>query len=170
MHMPRQVQAFLLNQILSSLLLLSLSWFIPNIATSMPIKFIRRKTYIRHLHSQQDIENKNNKERCIHIRSHWNVWTKNTQTVIVCSCVLQYNGTSDGSYRVYNGKDDISKTAIIDSYKNKRYHKHFFVRKMGTFSRHSSMKEKMGQIQYELQSMEKFPLTSLTSGLLLVEP
>ncbi|XP_006026688.1 platelet glycoprotein 4 [Alligator sinensis] len=31
-----------------------------------------------------------------------------------------YNGTSDGSYRVYNGKDDISKTAIIDSYKNKR--------------------------------------------------
>ncbi|XP_019399184.1 PREDICTED: platelet glycoprotein 4 isoform X2 [Crocodylus porosus] len=31
-----------------------------------------------------------------------------------------YNGTSDGVYKVYNGKDDISKTAIIDSYKNKR--------------------------------------------------
>ncbi|EMP34808.1 Platelet glycoprotein 4 [Chelonia mydas] len=31
-----------------------------------------------------------------------------------------YNGTSDGQYRVFNGKDDISKTAIIQSYKNKR--------------------------------------------------
>uniref|UniRef100_A0A8C3T5Q7 Platelet glycoprotein 4 n=2 Tax=Chelydra serpentina TaxID=8475 RepID=A0A8C3T5Q7_CHESE len=30
-----------------------------------------------------------------------------------------YNGTSDGLYRVFNGKDDISKTAIIQSYKNK---------------------------------------------------
>ncbi|OXB76634.1 UNVERIFIED_CONTAM: hypothetical protein H355_010498 [Colinus virginianus] len=31
-----------------------------------------------------------------------------------------YNGTSDGLYRVYTGKEDISKTAIIESYKNKR--------------------------------------------------
>ncbi|XP_032657987.1 platelet glycoprotein 4 [Chelonoidis abingdonii] len=30
-----------------------------------------------------------------------------------------YNGTSDGLYRVFNGKDDIRKTAIIQSYKNK---------------------------------------------------
>ncbi|XP_074873427.1 platelet glycoprotein 4 [Carettochelys insculpta] len=30
-----------------------------------------------------------------------------------------YNGTSDGLYRVFSGKDDISKTAIIQSYKNK---------------------------------------------------
>ncbi|NXL90519.1 CD36 protein, partial [Alectura lathami] len=31
-----------------------------------------------------------------------------------------YNGTSDGLYKVYTGKEDISKTAIIESYKNKR--------------------------------------------------
>lgn len=37
-------------------------------------------------------------------------------------CLLQYNGTFDGLYRVYTGKEDIRKTAIIESYKNKRYH------------------------------------------------
>ncbi|KFU92731.1 Platelet glycoprotein 4 [Chaetura pelagica] len=31
-----------------------------------------------------------------------------------------YNGTSDGLYRVYTGAEDIKKTAIIESYKNKR--------------------------------------------------
>ncbi|NXC09280.1 CD36 protein, partial [Orthonyx spaldingii] len=31
-----------------------------------------------------------------------------------------YNGTSDGPYSVYTGTEDISKTAIIESYKNKR--------------------------------------------------
>ncbi|KFP75999.1 Platelet glycoprotein 4, partial [Acanthisitta chloris] len=31
-----------------------------------------------------------------------------------------YNGTSDGLYRVYTGTEDITKTAIIDTYKNKR--------------------------------------------------
>ncbi|KAK2535592.1 Cd36 [Columba livia] len=31
-----------------------------------------------------------------------------------------YNGTFDGLYRVYTGKEDIRKTAIIESYKNKR--------------------------------------------------
>uniref|UniRef100_A0A8D2NVI9 Platelet glycoprotein 4 n=1 Tax=Zosterops lateralis melanops TaxID=1220523 RepID=A0A8D2NVI9_ZOSLA len=31
-----------------------------------------------------------------------------------------YNGTSDGPYTVYTGKEDITKTAIIESYKNKR--------------------------------------------------
>ncbi|NWR66002.1 CD36 protein, partial [Bucorvus abyssinicus] len=31
-----------------------------------------------------------------------------------------YNGTSDGLYRVYTGTEDIKKTAIIESYKNKR--------------------------------------------------
>ncbi|KFV61621.1 Platelet glycoprotein 4 [Dryobates pubescens] len=31
-----------------------------------------------------------------------------------------YNGTSDGLYRVYTGTEDITKTAIIESYKNKR--------------------------------------------------
>uniref|UniRef100_A0A8D0GSG0 Platelet glycoprotein 4 n=1 Tax=Sphenodon punctatus TaxID=8508 RepID=A0A8D0GSG0_SPHPU len=30
-----------------------------------------------------------------------------------------YNGTTDGLYRVFNGIDDISKTALISSYKNK---------------------------------------------------
>ncbi|NXE86281.1 CD36 protein, partial [Menura novaehollandiae] len=31
-----------------------------------------------------------------------------------------YNGTSDGPYSVYTGTEDITKTAIIESYKNKR--------------------------------------------------
>ncbi|KFP35733.1 Platelet glycoprotein 4, partial [Chlamydotis macqueenii] len=31
-----------------------------------------------------------------------------------------YNGTLDGLYKVYTGKEDIEKTAIIESYKNKR--------------------------------------------------
>ncbi|NXM24377.1 CD36 protein, partial [Oxyruncus cristatus] len=31
-----------------------------------------------------------------------------------------YNGTTDGPYKVYTGTDDITKTAIIESYKNKR--------------------------------------------------
>ncbi|NXO24271.1 CD36 protein, partial [Cisticola juncidis] len=31
-----------------------------------------------------------------------------------------YNGTSDGPYTVYTGTEDITKTAIIESYKNKR--------------------------------------------------
>ncbi|XP_010164697.1 platelet glycoprotein 4 isoform X2 [Antrostomus carolinensis] len=31
-----------------------------------------------------------------------------------------YNGTFDGLYKVYTGKEDIKKTAIIESYKNKR--------------------------------------------------
>ncbi|KAL8220789.1 UNVERIFIED_CONTAM: hypothetical protein K2H54_054873 [Gekko kuhli] len=34
---------------------------------------------------------------------------------------LPYNETLDGLYTVYNGKDDISKTALIQSYKNKSY-------------------------------------------------
>lgn len=35
--------------------------------------------------------------------------------------LLQYNGTSDGPYSVYTGTEDITKTAIIENYKNKRY-------------------------------------------------
>lgn len=31
-----------------------------------------------------------------------------------------YNNTADGVYRVFNGKDDVSKVAIIDTYKEKR--------------------------------------------------
>lgn len=31
-----------------------------------------------------------------------------------------YNGTADGEYRVFNGKDNISKVAIIDTYKGKK--------------------------------------------------
>lgn len=48
-------------------------------------------------------------------------------------CLLQYNGTSDGLYRVYNGKEDISKTAIIESYKNKRYHDVVYMKKCTYF-------------------------------------
>lgn len=32
----------------------------------------------------------------------------------------QYNGTYDGYYTVYNGKDDISKVGIIDMWRGKR--------------------------------------------------
>lgn len=48
-------------------------------------------------------------------------------------CLLQYNGTSDGLYRVYTGKEDISKTAIIESYKNKRYHDVIYMKKCRYF-------------------------------------
>lgn len=34
--------------------------------------------------------------------------------------IFQYNDTVDGVYKVFNGKDNISKVAIIDSYKGKR--------------------------------------------------
>uniref|UniRef100_A0A8C6CIV1 Platelet glycoprotein 4 n=1 Tax=Moschus moschiferus TaxID=68415 RepID=A0A8C6CIV1_MOSMO len=34
---------------------------------------------------------------------------------------LQYNNTADGVYKVFNGKDDISKVAIIDTYKGKKH-------------------------------------------------
>lgn len=33
---------------------------------------------------------------------------------------IPYNGTKDGIYTVFSGKDDISKVAIIDTYKNKK--------------------------------------------------
>ena len=33
---------------------------------------------------------------------------------------LQYNNTADGVYKVFNGKDDISKVGIIDTYKGKK--------------------------------------------------
>ena len=34
--------------------------------------------------------------------------------------ILQYNNTADGIYKVFNGKDDISKVAIIDTYKGRK--------------------------------------------------
>lgn len=33
---------------------------------------------------------------------------------------FQYNDTADGYYKVFSGKDDISKVAIIDTYKGKK--------------------------------------------------
>lgn len=33
---------------------------------------------------------------------------------------FQYNNTADGVYKVFNGKDDVSKVAIIDTYKDKK--------------------------------------------------
>ena len=33
---------------------------------------------------------------------------------------LQYNNTADGVYKVFNGKNDISKVGIIDTYKGKK--------------------------------------------------
>lgn len=34
--------------------------------------------------------------------------------------IFQYNDTVDGVYKVFNGKDNVSKVAIIESYKGKR--------------------------------------------------
>ncbi|KAF4793939.1 Platelet glycoprotein 4 [Turdus rufiventris] len=45
-----------------------------------------------------------------------------------------YNGTSDGPYTVYTGTEDITQTAVIESYKNKRYHNIVELKKI-TFSR-----------------------------------
>lgn len=69
--------------------------------------------------SIKSIEDKNIKADCSYVKVPEAV-KLNCYTL----CLLQYNGTSDGQYRVFNGKDDISKTGIIQSYKNKRYHKH----------------------------------------------
>uniref|UniRef100_A0A4X2L726 Platelet glycoprotein 4 n=1 Tax=Vombatus ursinus TaxID=29139 RepID=A0A4X2L726_VOMUR len=38
----------------------------------------------------------------------------------VLNLAVAYNNTADGFYRVFNGKDDISKVAIIDTYKDKK--------------------------------------------------
>uniref|UniRef100_A0A2K6SF69 Platelet glycoprotein 4 n=1 Tax=Saimiri boliviensis boliviensis TaxID=39432 RepID=A0A2K6SF69_SAIBB len=38
----------------------------------------------------------------------------------VLNLAVAYNNTADGVYKVFNGKDDISKVAIIDTYKGKR--------------------------------------------------
>lgn len=34
--------------------------------------------------------------------------------------LLQYNGTADGIYSVFTGKDDISKVGLIHSWRGKR--------------------------------------------------
>ncbi|XP_010185568.1 PREDICTED: platelet glycoprotein 4 isoform X2 [Mesitornis unicolor] len=41
-------------------------------------------------------------------------------TVTCLNLAVVYNETLDGLYKVYTGKEDIKKTAIIESYKNKR--------------------------------------------------
>uniref|UniRef100_A0A8D0X313 Platelet glycoprotein 4 n=1 Tax=Sus scrofa TaxID=9823 RepID=A0A8D0X313_PIG len=47
------------------------------------------------------------------------VGTEN-DTFTVLNLAVAYNNTSDGVYKVFNGKDDISKVAIIDTYKGKK--------------------------------------------------
>ncbi|XP_009975826.1 PREDICTED: platelet glycoprotein 4 isoform X3 [Tauraco erythrolophus] len=47
------------------------------------------------------------------------VGTEN-DTITCLNLAVVYNGTLDGLYKVYTGKEDIKKTAIIESYKNKR--------------------------------------------------
>lgn len=32
----------------------------------------------------------------------------------------QYNGTNDGTYNVFNGKDDISKVGLIDRWRGEK--------------------------------------------------
>ncbi|KAE8616413.1 hypothetical protein XENTR_v10008799 [Xenopus tropicalis] len=43
---------------------------------------------------------------------------EDTHTVL--NVAVAYNGTLDGPYNVYNGKDDISKVAVIERYKGER--------------------------------------------------
>uniref|UniRef100_A0A5F9CYW8 Platelet glycoprotein 4 n=1 Tax=Oryctolagus cuniculus TaxID=9986 RepID=A0A5F9CYW8_RABIT len=47
------------------------------------------------------------------------VGTEN-DTFTVLNLAVAYNNTVDGVYKVFNGKDNISKVAIIDTYKGKR--------------------------------------------------
>ncbi|KAM5236985.1 platelet glycoprotein 4 isoform 4-T4 [Ctenodactylus gundi] len=47
------------------------------------------------------------------------VGTEN-DTFTVLNLAVAYNNTADGVYKVFNGKEDISKVAIIDTYKGKR--------------------------------------------------
>nr|KAF6418038.1 CD36 molecule [Rousettus aegyptiacus] len=41
-------------------------------------------------------------------------------TFTVLNLAVAYNNTADGVYTVFNGKDDVSKVAIIDTYKGKK--------------------------------------------------
>nr|XP_009941872.1 PREDICTED: platelet glycoprotein 4 isoform X2 [Opisthocomus hoazin] len=41
-------------------------------------------------------------------------------TITCLNLAVVYNGTFDGLYKVYTGKEDTKKTALIESYKNKR--------------------------------------------------
>ncbi|KAB0392897.1 hypothetical protein E2I00_011123, partial [Balaenoptera physalus] len=47
------------------------------------------------------------------------VGTEN-DTFTVLNLAVAYNNTADGVYKVFSGKDDISKVAIIDTYKGKK--------------------------------------------------
>ncbi|TKC53600.1 hypothetical protein EI555_015433 [Monodon monoceros] len=42
-------------------------------------------------------------------------------TFTVLNLAVAYHNTADGVYKVFNGKDDISKVAIIDTYKGKKH-------------------------------------------------
>uniref|UniRef100_A0A8C6CGE5 Platelet glycoprotein 4 n=1 Tax=Moschus moschiferus TaxID=68415 RepID=A0A8C6CGE5_MOSMO len=42
-------------------------------------------------------------------------------TFTILNLAVAYNNTADGVYKVFNGKDDISKVAIIDTYKGKKH-------------------------------------------------
>ncbi|XP_026979598.1 platelet glycoprotein 4-like isoform X3 [Sagmatias obliquidens] len=48
------------------------------------------------------------------------VGTEN-DTFTVLNLAVAYHNTADGVYKVFNGKDDISKVAIIDTYKGKKH-------------------------------------------------
>ncbi|XP_009461189.1 PREDICTED: platelet glycoprotein 4 isoform X3 [Nipponia nippon] len=54
-----------------------------------------------------------------HFEPDMSVGTEN-DTITCLNLAVVYNGTFDGPYKVYTGKEDIKKTAIIESYKNKR--------------------------------------------------
>uniref|UniRef100_A0A8B9Y9V9 Platelet glycoprotein 4 n=1 Tax=Bos mutus grunniens TaxID=30521 RepID=A0A8B9Y9V9_BOSMU len=41
-------------------------------------------------------------------------------TFTILNLAVAYNNTADGIYKVFNGKDDISKVAIIDTYKGRK--------------------------------------------------
>lgn len=63
-------------------------------------------------------------EKCkIELITYFIIWKAWLVLEVIFSCLylfLQYNNTADGVYKVFNGKDDISKVAIIDTYKGKK--------------------------------------------------
>ncbi|XP_048157762.1 platelet glycoprotein 4 isoform X3 [Corvus hawaiiensis] len=90
-------------------------------------KFEQRGPYtyrVRYLPKENVTENENGTisymlPNIANFEPDMSIGTEN-DNVTVLNLAVVYNGTSDGPYSVYTGTEDISKTAIIESYKNKR--------------------------------------------------
>lgn len=54
------------------------------------------------------------------LHSNYSLFTANSPLLLILVFFIQYNGTFDGSYNVYTGKEDISKVGVIDRWKGER--------------------------------------------------